>query len=336
MTPSQRQRLFTLLLFITVVVVDFYLNITIDFTFNIWGTSFTILKLAVFYINYQWLHPKLLERKKYVAWILAVMALVLGAISLRYLVEEILFLRWFGVHNYFNNTPLSYYFKDNYLRFGTWIFFGSAVRFGQQWLRMRGEQRELEKQRLSAEVSFLKSQINPHFLFNTLNSIYSLSYQHSEKAPAAILKLSEIMRYMLYDTEDKRVPLEKEIRYLHNFVELQKMRFKETIYADLLVEGEVTHQHIAPLLLIAFVENAFKHGVLNDPADPVIIQLTLNDDSLQLYVQNRVNLLGKDETGGIGVTNIKRRLALLYPQKHELHIETRNDYYICELNLQLN
>ncbi|MCK7559193.1 sensor histidine kinase [Chitinophaga sedimenti] len=335
MTQTQQQRLSAILLFLMVLLVDFYLNISVDLQFSIWGVGYTIIKLAVFYINYQWLHPRLLTKKKYAWWVLGVVALVLGAISLRYLVEEILYLRWFGYHNYFDGTTLGFYYKDNYLRFGTWVIVGSVIRFTQQWFVLREQQRELEKQRLTAEVSFLKSQINPHFLFNTLNSIYSLSYQHNEKAPEAILKLSEIMRYMLYDTEDKQAPLDKEIRYLHNFVELQKLRFNNNMYADILVEGEVAGQLIAPLLLIAFVENAFKHGVLDDPNDPVMIQLTVNGLQLQLYVQNRINHHVKDQTGGIGIANIKRRLALLYPGKHTLHIENKDDYYICELNLQL-
>ncbi|WP_295121823.1 sensor histidine kinase [uncultured Chitinophaga sp.] len=333
---NKRQHiLFNVLLFIGVGFMDLYLNVHIDTTFSFYGISFTLMKLALFYINYQWLHPRLLSKKKYLLWLFSVVALVLSFIVIRYLVEEVLYLKLFGYSNYFQGTTYTYYFEDNYLRFGTWIIIGSIIRFIQDWLRLREQQREQEKQHSAAEISFLKSQINPHFLFNTLNSIYSLSYQHSEKAPAAILKLSEIMRYMLYDTEEKLVPLDKEIQYLRNFVELQKMRFKEAIYADLLVEGAVMQHQIAPLLLIAFVENAFKHGILNDPDEPVLIQITVEGQQLQLYVQNKINQQQKDQTGGIGIANIKRRLELLYPGRHELKIDNNGTHYICELTLQL-
>jgi len=335
MTDQHKKILFSLLLFLGVTVMNLYLDVDIDIDLSIFMVSFTVLKLASFYINYKWLHPRLLAKKRYIAWLLSVALLVISVITLRYLVEEVLFLRLFGIRNYFQELTYTFYFKDNYLRFGVWVIIASLVRFIENWYRLQRQQRELEKQHFTAEISFLKSQINPHFLFNTLNSIYSLSYQQSEKAPAAILKLSEIMRYMLYDTEDKLVPLEKELQYLGNFVALQKMRFKETIYADLLVEGDTQHQQIAPLLLIAFVENAFKHGELHDPGDPVLIQVTLEPHQLQLYVQNRISAQGKDETGGIGITNIKRRLELLYPGRHTLTVNNNGTHYICELKLKL-
>ncbi|WP_162277686.1 sensor histidine kinase [Chitinophaga rupis] len=335
MTDQHRKILFSLLLLFGVTVMNLYLDIDIDLDLGIFMVSFTALKLASFYINYKWLHPRLLAKKRYAAWLLSVALLVIIVIALRYLVEEVLFLRLFGFRNYFQELTWTFYFKDNYLRFGVWVILASVVRFIENWYHLQRQQRELEKQHFTAEISFLKSQINPHFLFNTLNSIYSLSYQQSEKAPAAILKLSEIMRYMLYDTEDKLVPLEKELQYLDNFVALQKMRFKETIYADLLVEGNTQHQQIAPLLLIAFVENAFKHGELHDAADPVLIQVTLEPEQLQLYVQNRINAQGKDQTGGIGITNIKRRLELLYPGRHTLTVNNNGTHYICELKLKL-
>lgn len=335
MTARQRKILFNVSLFIVVLFSNFYVYVSFDANVNLFGISFVVLKMALFYINYTWLHPLLLAKKRYVWWVLSALLLIFIATMVRYGLEEVLFLKWWGYRNYSDDTTMQFYLVDNFRGFRGFIILSSLIRFAEQWYQLQKQKGELEKQRYAAELSFLKSQINPHFLFNTLNSIYSLSYQHSDKAPAAILKLSGIMRYMLYDTEDKYVPLEKEIQYLQNFVELQKMRFKENIYADLLVEGQVTSQQIVPLLLIAFVENAFKHGALTDPADPVLIQVNVEAGTVQLYVQNRINQQQKDQTGGIGIANIRRRLELLYPGRHELKIDNNGTHYICELTLQL-
>jgi LytS/YehU family sensor histidine kinase len=215
------------------------------------------------------------------------------------------------------------------------VIISTVIGLIEDWTKMKNDKQALEQQNTQAELALLKSQLNPHFLFNTLNSIYSLAYQKSDKAPDAILKLSEVMRYMLYDSEGKVVLLEKELQYLHSFVDLQKARFKENIYVDLLVEGRITNQLIMPVLLIAFVENAFKHGVLNDPADPVLIHVMVEEDHLQLHVQNRINHQLKDQTGGIGLPNIYRRLELLYPGQYKLNIKENDTHYICELSLQL-
>jgi two-component system LytT family sensor kinase len=160
------------------------------------------------------------------------------------------------------------------------IFFSIVLQFTVDWFTTERVQRDLENQRLTAELAFLKSQINPHFLFNSLNSIYSLAYQRSDTTPEAILKLSEIMRYMLYECNDNKVDLAKELTYLQNYIDLQKIRFGKKAYVDFEVNGAVTNQRIAPLLLIAFIENAFKHGVANDPAAPIKMIINLSDKHL--------------------------------------------------------
>jgi len=215
------------------------------------------------------------------------------------------------------------------------IFLSTVLKFTTDWFLNERIQRDLENQRLNAELSFLKSQINPHFLFNSLNSIYSLAYQRSETTPDAILKLSEIMRYMLYECNDNEVSLEKELQYLQNYIDLQKIRFGKNAYIDFKINGKVDGQQIVPLLLIAFIENAFKHGVANDPRSAIRLLIEVDESHLYFFIQNRKHNSNKDNLGGIGLINVKRRLDLLYPGKYKLDIIDGKETYTCELTLDL-
>lgn len=315
--------------------MGFQYNLDFDADFSLLSIDFAVIKMMIFFVNYLWLYPKLFRKKQYLKWAICILLLLLFGLALRYTVEEIIYPAYLGFRNYHEGTTLIYYAKDGFFFLSPWIIFSTVFGLVEDWTKMKNDKQALEQQNTQAELALLKSQLNPHFLFNTLNSIYSLAYQKSDKAPDAILKLSEVMRYMLYDSEDKVVLLEKELQYLHSFVDLQKARFKENIYVDLLVEGRVTNQLIMPVLLIAFVENAFKHGVLSDPSDPVLIHVIVEGNHLQLNVQNRINHQLKDQTGGIGLPNIRRRLELLYPGRHTLNIKENDTHYICELSLQL-
>jgi len=177
--------------------------------------------------------------------------------------------------------------------------------------------------------------VNPHFLFNSLNSIYSLAYQKSDAAPEAILKLSEIMRYMLYESNDGKVDLAKELQYLQNYIDLQKIRFGNKAFIDFKITGEVGNQKIVPLLLIAFIENAFKHGVANDPFIPIRLLINLDGVNLHFYIENKKHMNNRDIESGVGLSNVQRRLELLYAGRYKLDIQDRQDTYTCELSLVL-
>jgi LytS/YehU family sensor histidine kinase len=215
------------------------------------------------------------------------------------------------------------------------IFLSAVLKFVTDWFLNDKIRSNLENEKLISELAFLKSQINPHFLFNSLNNIYSLAYQKSEKTPEAILKLSEIMRYMLYESNEDKVALADEIRYLRNYIELQKLRFKDNTYIKFEITGEVHTQKITPLVLISFVENAFKHGLVTDKEIPISIFLRIEPGKLFFSTINKKSNLNKDDTGGIGLQNVRRRLDLLYNNKYELHIQDKNDIYNCELYLSL-
>lgn len=198
----------------------------------------------------------------------------------------------------------------------------------------RSKENELEK--VNAELSYLKLQINPHFLFNTLNNIYALASIKSEQTPAAVMKLSDIMRYVTQDAQADYVPLESEIAYINNYIELQKMRSNDKLDLRFETYGDFTNNKIAPLLLISFVENAFKYGISNHEKSEIAIMISAENKWLHMTVHNTVFERAENEsTSSIGMLNTRRRLELLYPDKYLLEFGRRDKFYDVDLKIEL-
>lgn len=222
------------------------------------------------------------------------------------------------------------------------VLFVTAISTGYGFIRyMLDEEKarqEEQQERLKSEVSFLRTQISPHFIFNVLNSIVYLIRTKSEQAEPVTMKLSELIRYMLYQSGDAQVELEQELAYLRNYVELQNIRFGDDVDIQLNVEGPVGAQRIEPMLLIPFVENAFKHGVGLIEQPLIDIFLKIEDKTLYFEVLNKIapeSAEDKDPASGIGLKNVKRRLELLYPGKHSLDINSEQGRFSVKLALQL-
>lgn len=213
-------------------------------------------------------------------------------------------------------------------------FFSAFIHLFFSFLKTSEEKKALENATLKAEINQLKSQINPHFLFNTLNSIYSLAHHNPEKTQQAVLKLSEIMRYMIYDATAEKIPLHKDIHYLTSYIELQRLRLSDKITINYEVKGELQGITIAPMLLSTFVENAFKHGISYMHASSINIIIQVFDKTLTLLVSNPVLNGQKSEAGGVGLQNAKRRLELMYPGNYWLYIE--QDTQLFAVNLKIN
>lgn len=297
--------------------------------FGVYG----VINIGLFYLNYLYFIPKFLDKKQYRNYTIALVAAIVIFATGKYFLTLSLH-PLIDIHNKTHTSFLSY-FLGSCLTNILFLFLSTALKFSIDWFLNARIQRDLEHQRLTAELAFLKSQINPHFLFNSLNSIYSLAYQKSDTTPEAILKLSEIMRYMLYESNDNRVDLAKELQYLQNYIDLQKIRFGNKAFVEFKITGEVGVQKIVPLLLIAFIENAFKHGVANDPSMPIRLFINLDAENLHFYTENKKHMNNRDIEGGIGLQNVRRRLDLLYPGKYKLDIQDMPDTYICELSLVL-
>jgi two-component system LytT family sensor kinase len=217
-----------------------------------------------------------------------------------------------------------------------YAIFGTMFRFSINWFKTQKYEEELEKQNIANELALLRSQINPHFLFNTLNNIHAFVYRDQDKTAFGIIKLSEIMRYMLYDSNSEKVMLEKEITYINNYIDIQKLRVKEPDYIQFTVEGSVTGKQIPPLLLITFIENAFKHGKKNAISPGIVITLKTENNSLLFRVMNYIAPANSasDEYKGFGLKNLRRRLDLLYQGKYRLTTQTIEEQYIVELLIE--
>ncbi len=194
----------------------------------------------------------------------------------------------------------------------------------------------IETEKLNTELLQLKAQIQPHFLFNTLNSIYALALRKDDRTPETIVKLAEFMRYIIRDANQATVSLEKEVAYLQNYVDLQRARLRDAVPVSYALEGNVLGKQIAPLVLFSFIENAFKHGVNPDADSLIRIRLTVDDDTLQLHVFNhKVPIHSVESSNGVGLQNAKDRLRLLYPNAHELLINDTTTYFLVDLKLRL-
>lgn len=231
-----------------------------------------------------------------------------------------------------------YYVQQNFYNTVSIVFIAIAYRSAIAWYLQEKNRRELEHQKLRAELSYLQMQVNPHFLFNALNNIYSLSVLENSKLTGnSILKLSELLRYMLYEKADEhnKVPLEKEIRHINSYIDLEKMRHQERIYFDFSIEGDIRDKRVAPLLLFPLVENAFKHGVLTDPEKPVVLRLNVTDRQLDFSLENHKNNYLKDKAGGIGIQNVQKRLELLYGDRFIFNETQTEETYQIKLQVPL-
>ena len=213
-----------------------------------------------------------------------------------------------------------------------------AYKMSLMAIRREKETQELRSENLQSQLKFLKSQINPHFLFNALNNIYALSITKSDRAPAAILKLSDILRYIIYEGKEDRVPLKQEIDYIENYIELVKL--KDESIQDIKFDYNKANLSltIEPMLFIPFIENSIKHsGIESSPDGFIQVVLETTDESINFDVINSMpkTPIKKDKIGGIGIKNIKKRLELLYPNKYSLSIENEKNEFVVKLNIKL-
>lgn len=305
----------------------------------IYTAVFHLPLLAGVYINLGVLIPRLLRKKRYVAFTLSLMALIGLTTALNIFlfnkVVDYLFPGYFFI---------SYYGFSELLRF-SFIYIGltTLIKLSGGWFKLlESENRliRLQNEKADTELLFLKTQINPHFLFNSLNSIYSLSLKKDEKVPATLLKLAEVMRYMIYESDGDFVPLENEINYLKNYIALQQLRNSGKAAVTFEVSGNPDQHRVAPFMFIVFVENGFKHGVEAGSHEAFIhVNIDIQAKILQLRVENTKGTVDETENDafrGLGLDNVKRRLELLYPRRHSLVIKDEPTLYTVHLRLDLS
>ncbi len=289
--------------------------------------------VAIVYINYSFLFPRYMRDKKLFSFVISFLFFFIIDIGLYVFLkrQETYGTRMFEI---FSSTRFIIHHSLSVLFI---VVFVTMFRFVEEWFGMETRKKELENENLNTELRFLKEQINPHFLFNTLNSLYYLSTVNSPNTPDVIMKLSQMMRYMLYDSNRATVPLSQEIEYMKNYIELEEMRIDKEVPISLTIIGNTEQFTIVPLILNTFLENAFKHGLNNHNKDGFIrILINVENNELKFMVENSkpANPDFKEKSG-IGLPNVKRRLDLSYPEKYSLDIAEDQETYKVNLTLSL-
>ncbi len=300
---------------------------------ELFGVTFYIVEFITFCAIYFIILPKLFDFRNWKKIALLIISSFCIFILTRYSIEQILTSVLFGIINYHEKTPFLHYIIEN-------IFYGSTIVFITIFIwtivhliKTLQQKNVFEQEKNEAEIKFLKAQINPHFLFNTLNNIYSLVSINSEKSLKAIENFSAIMRFTTYETSKDKIPLITEIVYINQYLDLEQIRYGDSFFIEknILLQNNSTQIH--PYIISPLIENALKHGVVKDKNHPIEIVLKTTDDFLEISVKNKINPKQKDDFSGIGLTNLKRRLNHYFENNYTFEIN--NNYETFHIYLKI-
>ncbi|MCX6286946.1 MAG: histidine kinase [Bacteroidetes bacterium] len=305
----------------------------------IYSLIFIATLLPGIYLNLLFLIPRFLSRKKFVLYSFLLLILICATAGLNILtfskLTDIILPGYYFI---------SYYEFSDLIRFSL-VFTGitTLLKLSKGWFQLmeaRNELAKLEKENAETRLDALKNQVNPHFLFNSLAGIYSLVLQNSAKAPEFVLRLSDFLRYVLYETSADLVDLSRELSAMNDYVELQKLRADKGAAIEIQLPDKISDWQVSPLLLLPLIENCFKHGI-KGASGPVYAKIlcTISGDRLQAYFENNIGISADDgarKVQGIGLVNLRNRLELLYPGRHELKISHDKERFIVNLNIPLH
>ncbi|PSR55261.1 histidine kinase [Adhaeribacter arboris] len=292
------------------------------------------LLIGIAYLNLQYFLPRFLLKKRYGVYFAAVIFSVLGYLIVQSLFDYYLYGYVVGpLRDSRLLGTLSYNFFSTLWYLGLML----ALKLSLDWYGQQLLIQKITVEKLNAEVDFLRAQINPHFLFNILNNLYALTLKKSEMAPEVVLKLADLMEYMLYDSTAEKVLLEKEVAYLRHYFELEQLRFNGHSAMHLNINANCNGQEIAPLLLLPLVENASKHGLSTQNENGWLnVNIDLHQSTLTVVVENAIApAVSRKSKGGIGLGNLRKRLELLYPARHSLNLENKTDSFLARLVIEL-
>lgn len=284
-----------------------------------------LLAISIFYFNYSYTIPRYFEKRKFIIYLFT----IVGSILLLFIVLR-LFVYTIGV------SPSVFHLMGNKRLIGSLVPRAILVIIAAHYIYNNVKSKQIIKEKEKAELQLLKSQIAPHFLFNTLNSLYSLAIVKSDKTAQSILDLSSLMRYVISETQEDNVLLKNEINHLQNYINLQKTRLTNETIVNFTINGNFDSLKIAPLLLIIFVENAFKYGVSTEEKSTISIDIKRENDTFIFSVENdKMDLLDDGDNTKIGLKNVKNRLNLIYGKKHRLTITENEKSYHVNLEIEL-
>lgn len=298
--------------------------------------EFSLLQILIFYLNYLWICPKTILRKRWDLLIAGQILLLFLFPLLRYLLEEVIIYKITGMHNYTDDSRVVlFYFYDNTF-YVIRIILLSLVFYFLKIIWINNQRiNELTLEKKQAELQTLKNQLSPHFLFNTLNSFYADLMDSEPKIANDILKLSDMLRYVTYESEDEKVFLKDEINFIQNYIDSYARRFDNQVAIKFHHSKIDEFKKIPSLLLIHFVENALKHGITTEVDKPIKIDLKITKNQLLFQVENYYKPGESYDETGIGYKNIRKRLNLLFPNHHQLVIDNQNDFYKIRLSIPL-
>ena len=337
---------------VIVIIIPFYLNYTFgggdrhrlyQFYVNIFSA------VSIFYIGYLWLVPRFFLQDKKAAYLIILMALILSTYLLTSFINDNLlsdpvqdakfmeaFQKIAGENK--NPPPFKVFGLFNHI-LASVLISGFAIGLGvmEKLKQNEKKQKELEKEKLNSELAFLKNQVSPHFFFNTLNNIYSLIGIDGPTAQDSVLKLSKLMRYLLYESEHGETLMSHEIDFMNNYIDLMKLRLNSKVELQIDFPAGFPDFTIPPLLFVPFIENAFKHGISYRDRSFINIQMKIDQEQIIFSSENSIGKGAQTEDlqhSGIGLENVKKRLGLLFPEKHELKIEIKDTIFCIELSIQ--
>ncbi|WP_339840655.1 sensor histidine kinase [uncultured Maribacter sp.] len=293
-----------------------------------------IVIIVLFYFNYFYLVPAYLLRKNVLIYFLvSLIILVISVLLLNHFYEP-----KFPENNFIGRLPPRDFgympIYRSFISLGIPFVISAILRMYVEWKQNENLRLSVEKENIKSELQFLKAQLNPHFLFNTLNTIYALSVKKSPDTSGAIVDLSELMRYMLYEADKDLVPLNKEIDYIKSYIQLQLLRLSHSENVSLKITGEDRGRAVPPLLFISFIENAFKYGTDYKGKTFVKINLDITDESIFLNVKNKIGIFREPtNNSGIGLENIRNQLELIYPDLHQLEVNNNGESYEVSLTI---
>lgn len=302
----------------------------------LYKTTFYTTFFSVYIINIAIISPKTLAKKNMLYFFAGLVSLFFLFAGIRYFLDEIVVYGITGNHNYYESSrTFWYYIFDNSYYSLKVILLSTFVYLLLRFIENKNKIHELELEHQKAEMSALKSQLEPHFLFNTLNMFYSELAITQPKTAKGIFKLSELLRYLTYEANKDFMPLKKEIKFIEDYIYFYEKRFEDSLCLNLSIEGEINNQEIPSLMLIHFIENICKHGIINDKNYPAEISIKITSNALELQTKNRIATVVNYSTAGIGRDNLKKRLELLYNNKHVFEYKSTDTIYSAYLKIPL-
>ncbi|WP_202702168.1 sensor histidine kinase [Flavobacterium sp. UGB4466] len=304
-----------------------------NYTPDLFLSTYMIVFVLTFYFHYFVVMKLVFKSFQWKRFFAGVLVSYLFFTALRWLLEQEISQVLFHRINYTNPTFFNY-MEDNLHYSSMSVILSSLLWFVIYFIRLLEYNQVILEESKNTEIKFLKAQINPHFIFNTLNNIYSMVYFQSDKSLMAIEKLSQIMRFTTYESQKEKIKLADEIDYIKAYIELEQLRHQDSAFIDFRIETQNISEEIPPYILSPLIENALKHGVTSNEK-PILIELRLEDKKLNFKVVNDIAVQKKDKLGGIGLSNLKMRLEIHYPQKHQIKVVNQNNQFTAELEIEL-